>query len=241
MASAPEIDTALRFLRSVSLSSVLQNEIEHRILTGVLKPGQRVNENALSNELDVSRGPIREACCGLAKTGLLTTVVNRGFFVREVTRKEAIDVYEVRASLMRLAGATLARQVTRTQLDVLRDLIYQMDEAEARRDFESFYALNERFHDCIVEFAGNERLQVICKGLAKELHLYRSRSLLSGGGFGVSNEEHKDILAALTSGDAEKAGAALESHIHSGKRRFLATTEPDDDKTKISSKHGAPA
>jgi DNA-binding GntR family transcriptional regulator len=241
MTSSPEIDTALRFLRSESLSSVLQNEIEHRILTGALKPGQRVNENALSNELGVSRGPIREACCGLAKTGLLTTVVNRGFFVRQVTRKEAIDVYEVRASLMRLAGAALACQVTRAQLDALRVLVDRMDKAETQRDFDTFYALNERFHDSIVEFAGNERLHAICKGLAKELHLYRSRSLLSGGGFGISNQEHKDILAALMSGDAEKAGAALEAHIQAGKRRFLAATEPDDDETKISSKNGAPA
>lgn len=241
MANASEFDTALRFLRSQSLSSVLQNEIEHRILTGALKPGQRVNENALSNELSVSRGPIREACCGLAKTGLLTTVVNRGFFIRQVTRKEAIDVYEVRASLMRLAGATLARQITRTQLEVLGGLVDRMDEAESKRDFDSFYALNEKFHDCIVEFAGNERLHAICQGLAKELHLYRSRSLLSGGGFGVSNQEHKDILAALTSGDAEKAGGALESHIHAGKQRFLTATEPDNSETTISSNHGGQA
>jgi DNA-binding GntR family transcriptional regulator len=157
--------------------------------------------------------------------GLLTAIVNRGFFVREVTAKEAIDVYDVRASLMRLAGDTLAGRITDAQLDVLGGLVAGMDRAEAERDFESFYALNREFHDRIVDFAENDRLRALCEGLVKELHLYRRRSLLQGGGLTVSNSEHKDILEALRSRDPVRAGAALESHIQAGKARFLAAAE----------------
>lgn len=212
----------LRVLRSQSLSSAVQDEIEQRILSGTIAAGSRVNENGLAAELGVSRGPIREACRGLVEMGLLTVIVNRGFFVREVTRKDAIDVYDVRASLMRLAGETLAARISEPQLNVLASLVSEMDRAEADDDFGAFYDLNREFHDRIVDFAENDRLRALCDGLVKELHLYRRRSLLQGGGLNVSNREHKDILDALRSRNPSRAGAALEHHILAGKDRFLA-------------------
>lgn len=227
----PKPQETLQLLRSRSMSSVLQDEIEQRILSGALQPGERVNENALASELGVSRGPIREACRGLVESGLLTVIVNRGVFVREVSRKDAIDVYNVRASLMRLAGETLAERISADQLAVLRDLVERMDAAEAADDFDSFYALNREFHTRIVDYAENDRLRSISDGLVKELHLYRHRSILQGGGLRVSNREHKQILAALEAGDPAGAGAALEDHIKAGKRRFLAATAQDSQST----------
>ncbi|MEM9682294.1 MAG: FCD domain-containing protein [Pseudomonadota bacterium] len=224
MAKQPE---TLELLRSRSISSVVRDEIEQRVLSGAIRPGERVNENALAAELKVSRGPIREACRGLAETGLLTIIVNRGVFVREVSRKDAIDVYSVRASLMRLAGETLAARVTDEQLSVLRDYIDRMEAASEADDFDSFYALNRDFHDRIVDYAENDRLRSLSDGLVKELHLYRHRSLLQGGGLRVSNAEHKDILAALEARDPERAGAALEGHIKAGLQRFLAAAAQD--------------
>ncbi len=227
----PKPQETLQLLRSRSMSSVLQDEIEQRILSGALQPGERVNENALAAELGVSRGPIREACRGLVESGLLTVIVNRGVFVREVSRKDAIDVYNVRASLMRLAGETLAERISTEQLAVLRDLVERMDVAEAADDFDSFYALNRDFHTRIVDYAENDRLRSISDGLVKELHLYRHRSILQGGGLRVSNREHKQILAALEAGDPARAGAALEDHIKAGKRRFLAAAAQDSQST----------
>lgn len=222
-----QANETLQVLRSRSLSSVLQDEIEQRILSGALGPGERVNENALAEELGVSRGPIREACRGLVESGLLTIIVNRGVFVREVSLKEAVDVYNVRASLMRLAGETLAERITDDELAVLRDLVERMDEAEAADDFDSFNALNRDFHTRIVDYADNSRLRSISDGLVKELHLYRHRSILQGGGLHVSNREHKQILAALGARDPDRAGAAMEEHIKAGKQRFLAATARD--------------
>lgn len=214
----------LQVLQSRSLSSAVQDEIERRILSGAFRSGQRINENRLAGELGVSRGPIREACRGLVESGLLTVVVNRGFFVRSISLKDAGDVYDVRASLMRLAGATLAGRITQPQIKHLRSLVEEMNSAEAAEDFDAFYSLNREFHDRIIDFADNDRLRALCDGLAKELHLYRSRSILQGGGLRLSNREHRKILRALASGDREKAANALEAHILAGKRRFLKAT-----------------
>lgn len=225
-----ESQDTLRVLRSQSLSSAVQDEIEQRILSGVIAAGARINENGLATELGVSRGPIREACRGLVEMGLLTAIVNRGFFVREVTAKDAIDIYDVRASLMRLAGETLARRISETQMELLERLVADMDEAEAQGDFDTFYGLNREFHDRIVDFAENDRLRALCDSLVKELHLYRRRSLLQGGGLGVSNAEHKDIMTALRSRDSAAAGSALERHILAGKARFLNASAEQSDK-----------
>ena len=104
-------------------------------------------------------------------------------------------------------------------------LVDEMDDAERGNDAERFYHLNIEFHDRIVDYTENDRLRAICEGLVKELHLYRRRSLLQGGGLNVSNREHRRILDALRAGDAAEAGAALEQHIEAGKQRFLAATE----------------
>jgi len=225
---------ALSVLRSQSLASAVQEEIERRILSGAIAAGARVNENGLATELGVSRGPIREACRGLVEMGLLITVVNRGFFVREVTAKDAIDVYDVRTSLMRLAGETLAVRITDAQLAVLETLVAEMDQAESDCDFDAFYALNREFHDRIVDFAENDRLRALCDGLVKELHLYRRRSLLQGGGLAVSNTEHRDILDTLRSRDPAAAGTALERHIQAGKARFLTASAETSDQGEAS-------
>ena len=232
-----ETQEALRLLRSQSLSTVVRSEIENRILSGDIAPGARVNEYGLAKEIGVSRGPIREACRGLVEMGLLTFVVNRGFFVREITQKDASELYEIRASLMRLAGETLARRITDAELNILARLVADMDVAVGGKDFEDFYAFNREFHDRIVDLADNDRLKALCDGLSKELHLYRRRSLLQGGGFRVSNREHKKILAALRSRNPEKAGAALEAHVRAGRRRYFAATS-DDTKKLQSTKKG---
>jgi DNA-binding GntR family transcriptional regulator len=91
-------------------------------------------------------------------------------------------------------------------------------------DFDAFYTLNREFHDSIMDFAENDRLWALCDGLVKELHLYRSRSLLEGGRLRVSNCEHRQILTALESGNAKTVELALEPHIQAGKRRFFTAT-----------------
>jgi DNA-binding GntR family transcriptional regulator len=227
----PPIHEMLHLLRSRSLSNALQDEIERRILTGDYKAGERINELALAQELGISRGPIREACRGLVESRLLTVIVNRGFFVREISAKEASDVYDVRMALMRVAGETLAGRITDSQIETLRDLVSRMDAAEHDGDMDAYYALNVEFHDRIVDYTENDRLRAICEGLAKELRLYRRRSLMAGDGLRASNREHHDILDALAARDPVAAAAALARHMLASKARFLDatdTTEPDD-------------
>lgn len=221
----PPVQETIALLRSRSLSTAIQDEIERRILDGVYRAGDRINENALAQELGISRGPIREACRGLVESRLLTVIVNRGFFVRAIGTKEAAEVYDVRAALMRVAGATLAQRITDAQIHTLGALHRRMDAAAASGDARAYYALNVEFHDRIVDDSENDRLRAMCEGLSKELRLYRRRSLMSDGGMQASNREHAEIVAALAARNPAAAADALERHMLAAKERFMAAAD----------------
>lgn len=211
----------LHVLRSESLTSVAYKAIEQMILNGTLSSGSRVNENALAAKLAISRGPVREALRALEQSGLVRVVANRGVFVREFSLEEALQAYDIRASLFGLAGGMLARSLTREQIAALTQLVEQMETAKNSNDLSSYYALNVQYHSALVEFSGNGELAAIYRRLVNKLHLFRRQSLLLGGGLKVSNHEHRLILKALIARDSERSRRLMEEHILAGKQRFL--------------------
>jgi DNA-binding GntR family transcriptional regulator len=220
---------ALEILKSQSLTSVLQHEIEKLVLAGSFRSGQRLNEKALAERFNVSRGPVREACRALAKMGLLELVPNRGVLVRQISRREAEDLYDVRATLFGLAARTLAARITAKQVAILDTLLDRMDAAAATRSLDAYYPLNLEFHQSILEFSENRRLIDDYFRLIKELHLFRAQGLLHGGGLEVSNSEHREIVAALKSGDPLAAFEAAFKHVQNGKARMLLVPQSDQD------------
>jgi phosphonate utilization transcriptional regulator len=219
---AGRIARAIDLLRSESLSRLVAREVERMILAGELEPGERLNEGALAQRLQVSRGPVREALRGLERAGLVTSIVNRGVFVREVSLAEALEAYEVRSALLRTVGHKLALEATPELLDRLEDLWRRMSEAVQADDLAAYYPLNVAFHHGLVEGAGNRRMLAIYESLVNELHLFRRRSLVEQGRMRESNTEHRAILDAIRAGDPERAAALLEHHVAHGRERLLA-------------------
>lgn len=218
----PTAASVVDMLRSQTLVSAVQAEIERMILDGELKMGERVNELALAARLNISRGPVREACRPLVQAGLLESQVNRGFFVRKLALKEVVDLYDLRAGLMRLAGQLIAERITDARLDRIRTLVDAMDEARREGDAARFRELNSEFHAALVEATENRRLVEIYQGLVKEIRLFRRRGLASNDAMQTSNREHRAIVEAITARDRARAAAAMEEHILQGKIRFLA-------------------
>jgi DNA-binding GntR family transcriptional regulator len=214
--------TDLNVLRANSLTTVLQSEIEHLILSGSFAGGERLNENTLAERFKVSRGPVREACRALAEKGLLELIPNRGVFVRQLSQRDAEELYDVRAGLFGLAARLLAPKITDAELNLLDELTDKMDKAVEARSLDDYYPLNLTFHEMLLRGAGNERLNSEYQKLIKELHLFRARGLLHGGGLTVSNEEHREIVAALRRHDAIDAYEAAFRHVQNGKARMLS-------------------
>jgi len=191
MVSATAHATAIQLLRSHSLTTLVQRELERRILAGELAPGDKLNEEALAGQLNVSRGPVREAFRALESAGLVRTEKNRGVFVRQVSIGEADEIYEVRAGLDELIGRLLASRIQPGQLTQLRELLKKMQQAARGRSVELYYPLNVQFHDLLAEFTGNGTLLAHYRRLVNELHLYRRETLARGpDSFPISTREH---------------------------------------------------
>jgi DNA-binding GntR family transcriptional regulator len=218
----------LHLLRTSSLTGVLERELEQLILTGELKPGERLNEIKLSNRFGVSRGPLREASRSLAARGLLDVVRNRGVFVRAIPVEEALEIYDLRAAIFGLAGRLLVTKLDDAMLEQLQTFLGKMDGIAERRDFDEYYPVNLSFHDYLINAAGSTSLKKEYHSLVNKLHLCRAKSLVQAGGLSVSNREHREMVDALGSGDPLKSQEAFFRHVQRSKQRFAATVAEDN-------------
>ena len=222
---AESITDVISQRRSQSLAALVRDELERGILSGEIGAGERLNEVALATRLGVSRGPIREAVRLLERDGLVTSVVNQGSFVRQVSIAEASELYDLRAVIVGYACGALAGSIPREGAQELEALVASMDDAAGADAAERYYDLNLCFHDRIMEMAERGRSALLYRSLVKEAHLFRRQSLLLGPAMRESNGEHRAIVEALVRGDAAAAREAAERHHVNGKRRWLRTME----------------
>lgn len=208
-----------------SLPGVLEREIEHLILSGQIRPGERLNEIHLSTRFGTSRGPLREALRGLQARGLVDVVRNRGMFVRAIPAEEALEIYDLRAAVFGLAGRLLTALLTDEMLDRLNGFLDEMDALAAARDFDRYYHVNLAFHDFLVTSTGSRMLVQEYKGLVNRLHLCRARGLVQAGGMSISNREHREMVDAIASGDRYRAQEAFFRHVERAKQRFYSTVQ----------------
>jgi DNA-binding GntR family transcriptional regulator len=182
----------IALLQSSSLTTLVQQGIERSILSGEYAPGSKLVEATLAEKMGVSRGPVREAFRMLEEAGLVRNEKNRGVFVRDIPIDEAVEIFDLRAA---------------------------MDELVGRRNY---HLLNLKFHDRLVEMAGNRKLTAIYRKLIKELALFRRLNLADGWLMPISAGEHRQIVKTIASGDAEAAGRAMFDHVMESKERTIA-------------------
>lgn len=211
-------------LQNHSLTMLVQRELERMVLAGELAAGEKLNELALASQLGVSRGPVREAVRALAETGLVRLEKNRGVFVREISVAEADEIFEVRAAFDQMAGRKLAATIRPDQLAELRAVVQRMRDAAERNDLDTYHAANLRFHDALVEFAGNAKLLQMYRRLVNELSLYRRHTLTAPERLKKSTLEHRKILQLIAAGDAEAAGMTLYEHAMASRARVHTLT-----------------
>ena len=211
----------IALLQSSSLTNVVQQEIERAILAGEYAPGSKLIEAALAVKLGVSRGPVREAFRMLEEAGLVRNEKNRGVFVRDVPMDEAIEIFDLRAVMDELVGRQLAKNITPVQAKEIKGLVNLMEKAVKAQDTYGYHLLNLKFHDRLVEMAGNRKLTEIYRKLIKELSLFRRLNLADGWLMPISSSAHRHIVKAIVSGDADTAGKAMFEHVIQSKQRTI--------------------
>jgi len=224
-ATPPTPTPTIALLQSNSLTMAVQQEVERAILAGEYAPGDKLNEAALALKLGVSRGPVREAFRMLDEAGLVRTEKNRGVFVRDIPLDEAIEIFELRATMEELVGRRLAGSMTAAQQQEIESLVHAMEDAVKTADSHNYHLLNLQFHDRLVEMAGNRKLAAIYRKLVKEISLFRRLNLAGRNVLPVSAHAHWEILEAIKSGDADTAGRALFEHAMNSRTRTIENEE----------------
>lgn len=224
MAKKLSTNPAIAQLQSNSLANLVQVEIERMILDGELDSGAKLTESTLADHLGVSRGPVREAFRMLEEAGLVHTEKNRGVFVRHVPIEEALEIFELRAVMDLYVGRKLAAGLGATEVRELRQLADAMDQAVKAGNARDYHLFNLKFHDRLLELAGNAKLTATYRKLVNELSLFRRQNLTSES-MTVYSREHRQIVKAIAAGDPEAAGQAMYRHVMNGRERTLRNYE----------------
>lgn len=211
--------------RGPGLSHAIVAELKQLIYTGEFKPGERINEAALALRMGTSRGPIREAIKVLAGLGVVTSVPNKGVFVRQLSLREMLEIYELRALVFGYAADRACEHFTEEHKRQFEHLLGAMDAACDAEDGTLYYELNLRFHALILIISNNQRARQAYDDYVKELHLVRRKYFNAPGNMRRSNVEHRAIFDAIVASNRSRARAAAERHVHAGRGRLLANFE----------------
>lgn len=195
------------------LREIVYEQLKRQILTGRITPGTRMMEVELADEMGVSRTPVREAIRKLEKEGLVTIEPRRGAYASDISVKDMVDTLEVREDLEGLAAALAAERMTEEQIDELVKITEWYSEAILNSDTEKIIHYDEKFHKHIVSCSGNKTLIQLSE-IVQELAL-RFRYIYYDDFSRYENMpvEHRQIIAAITSGDADTARMSADSHV----------------------------
>ena len=187
--------------------------IRAAIIDGRLEPGRRLKEEELARELGISRTPVREALLVLQTEGLLESAPNRGATVRTYEAADLDDLYQLRALLEGFAARRAAARISAADLDRLRESCERFVALRAEDDVTDLVRENLSFHNVILEAAGSERLVQMVRKVIELPLVYRSYVWYSPEQKLISEHYHRQLTAALTAHDAERAELVMKEHI----------------------------
>lgn len=197
--------------------------IEELIFSGRFTPGEQLKEVELSEILEMSRGTIREALRRNEARGLVSIHPNRGAFVRKLTLKEEVEIFDMRAELSAYAARLVTDNLSPAFELQLKQILSEMD-AAINDSGVAYYDLNLQFHDSIMVEAGNRRALNFYRNLVRESYFNRRRiSLMTKTLMARSNAEHYKIVEAISSGDATRAAEVTHKHVMDGKARLISS------------------
>ena len=203
------------------LRDVVFNTLRKAILTGELRPGERLMEIHLANRLGVSRTPIREAIRKLELEGLVTMIPRRGAEVAQITEKSMKDVLEVRRALDALCAELACDRISEEEMGKLEEACAGFEKATRTGDTTAIAKADVALHDIIVSATGNRRLVQLVNNLAEQMYRYRFEYIKDESQHERLVEEHRIIYESIRAKDREAAAAAAKMHIDNQEKSVI--------------------
>ncbi len=201
-------------------ADALRDVLEEEIVTGSLKPGERLDEVAMATRFGVSRTPIREALFQLSAAGLIEIEPRRGAFVSTIGPQRLVEMFGVAAELEAMCAGFAARRATDEELRSIREAHESCREALDLTDIDPYYYENEVFHQRIRSASHNQFLIEQVNLLQRRLKPYRRLQLRTRGRVKASFNEHDAIMRALEEGDEKRARNTMRDHVTVQGERF---------------------
>ncbi len=203
-----------------SLRGRVFNQLRKQILTGAYKPGDSLIELRLSEELGVSRTPIREAIRQLELEGLVVSIPNKGAVVKGVTDQDVEDIFTIRTMIEGLAARWAAEKITEEEIGELKEALEFEEFYTIKNDAEHLMKYDSRFHDIIFRACKSRPLMHMLSTFHHYIQNARNNSFETPGRPAKALDEHRAIFEAIIRKDGETAEKLTVEHIRNASRIF---------------------
>jgi DNA-binding GntR family transcriptional regulator len=203
------------------LREIVFESLREAIISGHLKPGERLVEVQLAEEMGVSRTPVREAIRKLELEGFVVMVPRKGAYVAGISVKDIANVFEIRTALESLAAGLAAERATEEEMEKLERLLVSVAESADNNDLDGWVDKDTIFHETIYKASRNERLVQIVNNLREQIQRFRVTSLGFPGRMKVAVEEHRKIVEAISERNVALAQALAQEHIENAEHSIL--------------------
>lgn len=200
-----------------SLKELVYEYIYAKINSGTLKPNEKIYENQICKDLNVSRTPIREALIQLENEGLLDRLPRRGFKVKEINIEKIREIYEIIGTLEGLAANRSIGKIKEDDIKSMQNLTQKMDDAIKKKNRHEYFRLQRIFHDLIITACGNKELfdliNSLKKRFIKKAYFRHKNADVLYKALMENNKQHKELTILIEKGDKEGAEKFLR-YVH---------------------------
>jgi DNA-binding GntR family transcriptional regulator len=223
----------MTFVPSESLTEQIAQYLGNQIVTGELKAGDRIQELRVADELNVSRGSVREALLILERRHLIQILPRRGAVVAEMTESEVRALYELWFLLLDKIARNAVDMWTENDLVQFTELVLRMGEYAQKNDLEKFFETSVLFYEKIYPFANNSFLVQVLEDLLPAAK--RAAYITLSGGQGELNKLHQffmEMIQHMLDRDVESAAARLKALGNEWQEQVLAAIRKIDSEKK---------
>jgi DNA-binding GntR family transcriptional regulator len=209
------------------MADVAYEVLQSRIISGALRPGERIDQDAEAERLNASRMPIREALRRLEAEGLVEIIRHRGAVVRPLSVEDLEDLYILRLALEGVAGRLGAEHLSDDGLHAMRGLLPAMETIVNRQDPVAWIDVDWTFHETLYRAARRPRLLKTIQSLREEARRYRKVGLTLPDVLAVSLQEHRAIIDACARRDGEEVEFLIRNALERTRRELRQLLEHD--------------
>lgn len=196
------------------------SQLEEDILTGRLKPRERLVETQLARKMGVSRTPVREAIHRLELKGFVKTIPNIGAIVNDFSTKDLMDIYEIRYNLEELAARLALSNISDEIITRLYEIVKEFEKNVPEKNIRRLIELDDEFHSCLFNASNNFRLSRMIKDLRDLTRVVRHHSWYFPRSLMRSHKMHIEMINALEKRDTSKLKRLVKEHIKYSKNLY---------------------